>query len=349
VLSIGAGATDTIIQFGRIGDVVRLSNGHVVVAVGSDARWFDADGRHVRTGTRNGSGPGEIQGPILSLTRMAGDSVAATEMRGGQFKHVVLSPSGEFVRETRVDPEKLGRLGDWGECFVSVLPDLSMVRCEVTPSEREGGPNPGPGLLRRLRRLVHVSSNLDARHNLGYDIGLEQYGLNVGTSTYFVRHPFHARTHVAYGGTPMRIAIVTNPPYALEVWTASGVLERIIRRRDGRRSPSSIELDWAREQLIASERRYNPKMVDRVVTDVPTPDSLPAAVDLLMSSEGDILLQRFHVDSTIFDVFDARGAYVRELRFPSGFRPLHIADGYFTGIRVDVDDIPLVEVYQFRR
>jgi hypothetical protein len=40
---------------------------------------------------------------------------------------------------------------------------------------------------------------------------------------------------------------------------------------------------------------------------------------------------------------------VRELRFPTGFRPLHVADGYFTGIRTGVDDIPLVEVYQVRR
>ena len=347
VLSIGADdPRDTVYQFARIYGVVRLANGSVVVANNSEARWFDSTGTYTRSGTRQGNGPGEIAYDIIALTRMMGDSIAATEMRGGQIKYVVLSPVGDYVREHRVDGRKFAALGPWGECSVTVLADLSQVRCLAGIGEMR---NPGPGLLRSQRRLAHVPATLDSRHELGYDIGIEQFGLTVGPATTFVVHPFHARSHIAAGGTPPRIAIVTNPSYAIEVWTLDGRLERIIRRADGRRRPTEAEVAWARTQMTEDVRRYKPEIVNRVATDVPTPDSLPAATDVVIGAHGEILLKRFHPDSSVYDVYDSGGAYLAELRPPARFTVFQVDGDYLTGVRFTDDDVPLVEVYRLAR
>jgi hypothetical protein len=350
VLSIGAtDSPDTVYQFARVYGVVRLANGSVVVANNSEARWFDSTGTYTRSGTRQGNGPGEIAYDIIALTRMVGDSVAATEMRGGQIKYVVLSPTGDYVREHRVDGQKFAALGQWGECRVTVLTDLSQVRCLRSVEDGARAPNPGPGLLRRHYRLAHVPATLDVRHELGYDIGLEQFGLTIGPRTHFVVHPFHARSHIAAGGAPPRIAIVTNPDYAIEVWTPGGRLERIIRRTDGRRRPTDAEVAWARAQLTTYARRYEPQVIDQIVNGIPTPDSLPAATGLVVGAHGEVLLKRFHTDSSVYDVYDSGGAYLAELRLPARFTVFQVDGNYVTGVRFTDDDVPLVEVYRVAR
>ena len=83
----------------------RLSNGTIVIgdALGSTIRFFDPGGKPVRTVGRRGSGPGEVQ-MLTWLGRCAADTVFAYDRR--QARMLVVSPSGEVVRQYRVPAEE---------------------------------------------------------------------------------------------------------------------------------------------------------------------------------------------------------------------------------------------------
>ena len=197
------------------------------------------------------------------------------------------APDGSYLDEQRVDGEKFNALGHWVECLQPRLPDGSRLGCQhdpnipVTATNRpsltaEGGwSDPGPGLLRQLKRRYVVSPTLDTAYPLGLDMGIESYGVDVGGRTQFVLHPLHAWTRVAFGGQPLRIAIATNPEWRVEVWTTTGRLERVILL-DGGRSAATYreqaigdslmrEQELRRAPVIPSRpRRYLPRCRHRI-------------------------------------------------------------------------------------
>jgi hypothetical protein len=67
-------------EFYRVSDLVRLSNGDVVVAVGNEIRIFSTAGTYSRTVGRAGDGPGEFQRPPL-LNLLEADSILAVDFR----------------------------------------------------------------------------------------------------------------------------------------------------------------------------------------------------------------------------------------------------------------------------
>lgn len=342
---------DTAQQFSYIVGAARLANGTVVVLEGSttELRWFDAGGRHVRTSRLQGRGPGELPF-VLDLVHLAGDTIL---LDGGRpVKQLFFAPTGEFAREEPLDDVGFRALGRWAECHTYVMPDRSRVVCQRPPGAAPRGPDPGPGLLRFFSQFVRVPWDLSQVDTMGLDGGIEQYGLDVGGSRpYFVVHPFHARSYLAGGGDPLRIAIVTNPQYSIEIWRPGAGLERIIRRVNGRVAPSQSQLDAVPEYL----RRYSfdTTHLARVLSDVPVPDSLPAAAGLVYAPGGELLVARespfFPHDTTHLDVFDAEGRFLGTLSLPPRLLVHEVGIDYILGVRYDDDDVPFVEVYRLER
>ncbi len=339
-------------QFTSVQHARRLSDGRVVVVddEGVELRWFDASGHHLRTVTRRGSGPGEFR-YVSALWRLPGDSVA---LQGGTgIKEAIFTPDGDYVREEALDYLRFRAMGHFGECGGPPLPDRSLLVCMELPGATPLPPDPGPGYLRHMMRFVRVPWTLDSMVPLGLDGGIEQYGVDLGQKwTNFVVHPFHSRSLTAAGGTPMRIAIVTNPEYSVEVWRPDGTLERILRRPDGRRAPTSAERSAADSELRAREMRgpnADPVLADKVVSAVPVPELLPAAVDLAVAPGGEVLVMRegwlVPQQASLVDVFDAEGRWLCTLRLPPRFRMLDVGDDYLLGVRYDESDVPFVEVY----
>ena len=346
----GADAMDSVAQFTRVTGAVRLSTGHVVVLHGDETRWFDPSGKYLRTSTRRGRGPGETQ-YATGIVRMPGDTVAIEQRR--PLKRVLIGPDGKVARDEAADDAKFRGLRRWAECREYVLPDLSRVACERIDAVTSRAPDPGPGLLRNYTRFVRVSRGLDSAIALGRDIGIEQFGLNLGgRSTTFIVHPFHARSYLAAGGSPWRIVIATNPEYDVEVWRPDGQLERTLRRPNARRAPTVMEREGA---IPALERRArnDRALADRIVASVPTPALLPAVTDLAVSDAGEILVGREGFlpsqPATIVDVFSRNGVYLGILRLPPRFRIHAVGADYVLGVRLDEDDVPSVEVLRLNK
>src|SRR5690606_809580 len=105
---------------GRIGALVRarpvmLSDGTLVVGhAGEGLLYFNPTGELVKTGGRQGSGPGEIVSNAVRVQRIRGDSVIVMDRAGSRVS--VFTADGEFAEyvNTRGDPAPffIGRLED---------------------------------------------------------------------------------------------------------------------------------------------------------------------------------------------------------------------------------------------
>jgi hypothetical protein len=361
ITSIGGDESDPQQHFQYVRSARRLPDGRIVIAVGGELRWFGPDGKYLRTMPRAGSGPGEFR--EIGGVQLRGDSIVLF----GDFqflKSAAYSRTGALLRDDRVDYGRIQRLGNWTECLLELFPDGSRTACRDDPTIPRTATNrprvngdPGPGLLREMQRLYLVPPALDTSYRLGALGGIEQFGLGgvAGSrSTRFYMHPFYSYSYVAAGGTPMRIALVTNPAYSIEIWTPTGKLERIIRRPSGKRVPTAAEKAAAvtsfGEQLLERHDSSNPAAI---LAKMPIPDSLPAAYGLVIGPDDELFVQRQGTwavpGASRFDVFDRSGRWLGELALPPRTRLLDAGRDNLLAVRIDDNDVPHLDVYRLHR
>ncbi|MEO7363168.1 MAG: hypothetical protein ABI120_22735, partial [Gemmatimonadaceae bacterium] len=86
---------------------------------------------------------------------------------------------------------------------------------------------------------------------------------------------------------------------------------------------------------------------------IPTPDSLPAARSMAVGDAGEILVMRegflpSHRES-VYDVFDAGGHWLGDLRLARRTTISEIGADYITTIRYDDLDAPHVEIFHLHK
>ena len=359
--SLGGVEADSNQHWRYVEAAAQLSDGRVVIAVDGQLRWFAADGSHFLT-TLAGDGPGEFR-HIAALYASAGDSLRVYDSRG--LKYAVFAPDGSLAYEHRTDTDKLRSLGRWTECANMYLADGARLMCQsdasiaVTASNRPnrsiagGSSSPGPGHLRRLHRVWLVTASLDSAFPLAVGAGIEQFGVTTGDRTSFVLHPFYSRSITAAGGEPFRIATALNPEYRIELWTPSGALERVIVREDARRAPNRDERTDAAAELRRDATFMNASETDRIIGEVPTPDSLPAMSGITITPRGELLVMRegqlpSHTHS-LYDVFDREGVWLGTIRVQGRRFIVSVANDTMLMYRISDDGVVLVEVYRYRR
>jgi len=98
MLDIGGVEATGAAQLARVRGVMRLSSGVVVVADAgsSELRFFTATGAHIRSASRRGSGPGEVEG--FDAAFAVDDTVYALDERGPL---VVFDSAGRYARSVR--------------------------------------------------------------------------------------------------------------------------------------------------------------------------------------------------------------------------------------------------------
>lgn len=364
----GIGADESVPEshFRFLKGATMLSNGSIVIAMDEDVRMFGPDGKFIKTVARRGNGPGEFQS-VGTLLRLPNDTILiAQAMVEGGRKIALFTPDGTFIREERPDAQAFGRLGPWRECVSRVFPNRAWLGCKsdstipASPTNRpsvllaNGMSSPGPGLLRQLNRWHLISPKIDTSYPLGIYGGIEQYGVSGGGNggKMFIVHPYYSRSILNAGGSPYRIATVTNPQYEIQMWTETGKLDRIIRRSNGRAVPTAAEIDTARSLMRQRESRFmrgDAAAVEAMLKEVPTPDSLPAISNVLISDDGHIAVARFGTtlrDSVRYDIFTPNGRWLREFALPKRTYILEIGSRHMLISSYNDDDVPSVKAYR---
>lgn len=325
-LTVGGVSAAPPAQFTVVAQAARFADGRLVVleTETSELRFFDADGRHLRTAGGRGEGPGEFQ-YATTFARLPGDTLLLEAID----RYIAFAPNGDYVGEWRIDSSDLVARERAACGPGALLADGSLLYCSV--GRPEVGGRWGSRLVARQLRVTPDGTELP----LGFYVGADQGAL------------FSSGTWVASGGSPMIVAVVNNPEYSVEVWSPDGRLMRIIRRLDGRRAPTEQEVEAAMEMAM------RPPPMGPAPATPETPDSLPTAFGLTVGIRGDVWVRRAPVhgmqDQTVFDGFDREGRFRGEFRFDGYFWLYEVGDDYLLGARLDEMGVPHIQLHRLVR
>ncbi|HEX7239023.1 MAG TPA: hypothetical protein VF263_02055, partial [Longimicrobiaceae bacterium] len=242
LLDVGVADGDPAYQFGRVVGALRLPDGTLVVAdrQSRELRFFDRDGRHVRTAGGKGGGPGELQS-MHRLLRARGDSVAVWDDQSSRLS--LFSPRGDFVRSTTVEPEReslvLQAEGVFADGSLLVTPLFNWVF------------RPGTEEARDTAVYVRYSAEGAALDTLGRFPGTQTItvtGRENGGWALRGNVPFGLNTFRAVHGD--RLYVADNERYQVAVYDRAGALVQVVRaaRQPQPLTPAEIE-SYKRDQL----------------------------------------------------------------------------------------------------
>ena len=322
MVSIGGGGGPPPAMFAVVTRASRLSDGTIVVLENetSELRFFDPGGAHLRTVGGHGEGPGEFE-YAESFVRLAGDTLLVD----AGARHLLFSPTGDYVRQTMIDVERHFSGERAVPCAHSrLLPEGSFLVCEAASDD-------SPAMRGAIppTRVIRVAPD-------GTEAVLGHYWNRWGVLS--------APTWIASGGSPPVVAIAPNPEYSIEVWSLDGGLTRIIRRLDGRRAPTDKEVAAA----VADMQRFGGPPDDEE-----PPDLVPAVFGVTVGITGDLWVRRepfvrMH-DETVFDVFDGQGRFRGEVGFEGYFWLYEVGENYVLGARLDELEVAHIQLHRLSR
>ena len=325
-LSIGGVSAAPPAQFTVVMQAARFGDGRLVVLENetSELRFFDAEGRHLRTAGGRGEGPGEFE-YASTFARLTGDTVLVEAID----RYISFASNGDYVGEWRIDSSDLVAR-ERAACGPSaLLADGSLLHCAL--GQPETGGRWGSRLVAQHLRVTPDGTELP----LGFYVGPDEGVL------------FSSGTWVASGGSPMIVAIVNNPEYSVEVWSPEGRLVRVIRRLDGRRAPTDQEVEAAMEMAM----RLPP--MGPAPTRPEIPELVPTSFGLTVGIHGDVWVRRAPVrgmqGETVFDAFDREGRFRGEVRFEGYFWLYEVGDDYLLGTRLDELGVPHIQLHRLVR
>ena len=338
-------------QFSRIGGVIRLSDGTIVVADGasSELRFFDSTGRHVRTVGRPGQGPGEFTRLEL-IARLRGDTIVAGGYTGVPS---FFSPSGVFLRQAR-QPGSGGDVPPGPRVQLGVFDDGSRL---VGVVSMEAQTTNAPGRWVDSLSAFIIEPDGTVRRPFG----------NVPHLT-FVRgetrpHPPWLAPILAMATDGRSLFLGFGNEYAIRVYSADGKLTRVIRRRWSPVKITDADIDtfvtewskrWIKETGAEGERRK------RDLRDDPYSDIVPAFSQFIADGTGGVWVREAHIADapgagqlntmpivpSTWSVFDAQGRWSGDVTMPARFMPMDIGAEHVLGVARDSDGVETVVMYR---
>lgn len=325
------------LEFGEIIDVDVDSRGRLIAldAMAKAYHVFGPDGAHLFSVGRPGNGPGEFSDPFQLLV-LPGDSVVVPDV--GTARASVFGPDGSFARTFAVD-------------FL----DLA--------ARRWGVADDGTLFARRASATADVIVRLDrtgaAVDTIAY---LESpYQLSEADGRVALLAPVPVWAALPGGG----VAHGHSHRYRITVADATGAVRRVFTLPVSPAPFTESHRDAVRAGFreVAAKQGLPEAMVDQVLATVSFWDELPLIGELLPGPDGALLVQRaaaprdmrfdrmnvYRTDwirGSTWDVFDADGRYLGELRFPSRVQLFAARNGLLYGIRADELDVPSIVRYR---
>lgn len=340
ILDLGVVEGEPAYQFSRVTDAVVLSDGRIAIAdAGSgEIRYFDGEGRHLRSVGGRGDGPGEFQWPG-ALMRLRGDSLLVHDRRNQRLS--LLGAQGDLVEERSLAGTVPLDVYGW-------LPDAHRMaaRPRVASAER-----PRDGRHQRMLQLVAVDRSGSVADTLLTAPGGETYITSQGDRLWVLGLPFGRSTRVAMGED----RLVTGYTERLEyrVRDHSGRLLRIVRTEHEPRAVTEDAVErfiGLRVEGIEGENRR--REVRRLYRAAPTPQTMPAFQDLMVDEAGRIWVRSyepFRDDGSRWDVYSPDGRVRAVAELPARFTPYWIGEERVLGRWRDELDVEHVRVYRLLR
>jgi hypothetical protein len=365
-LEIGATDGETAYVFDRVNAAFRLGDGAVVVADGRsfgrvfELRFFDDNGRHIRTVGRRGQGPGEFL-DFSRVLRLNGDSILIFDNRNARL---TIYTSDGTLAGTRSTTEING--------MHSKPSLLTSVGRGLTGPNLVGRSNDGwflvqyrngdkpTGYSRDTVFLLVVDPDGPALDTLPRQPSTEFAAASNerGTS----RSPLPFSYNLVAAPWKDGVIVGTGEAYELRHYDADGGLKMIIRRND---APSTELTEDLKDQYLGSGPRgwaTTPMRFGGVtgaspkeqVAMLPSGHGIPSYTQLHVDDARRLWVKEYtflehRAQRSSWTVFDSSGLAVARASMPARMAITHIAAEHVVGIVRDSLGVERVHVYRIER
>lgn len=330
-------------EFSRIAGLATSTAGDIVVADGgsSELRVFSQRGQFLRSLSRSGSGPGEMQ--TITWFGHSGDSLFVADGMSGTVSTFTVGDG--FVTRQR---------------FEGGLP---LVRARL----RSGTFIVEPNVMRRMHVKLDEVSRDTVRVGLVADPAhadsIEWLGSFPGNSFFGYRHSqvadglagsfYTLGGQVVSGASGDRVWIGDSALDSIAIYDSGGQLVAHAVWPDPPESWDAATVDGTMKAALA--KVDTPDQVSRVRTLYEAklrPAHQPFFTSFLAGPSGDMWIERFRLDENeprSFVVFDSRGAVVTRVSLPAGLEPKEISEDFVLGVTRSDLDVETVVRHPLRR
>lgn len=326
-------------QFNQIANLRRLSDGRILVTMGPDLRFYDAQGKYLNKAGGRGRGPGEFQ-YVQDLHVLRGDTLLALN-----FRHKVwLTPQGVFVRQEQMTMDGLNRDG-WFSEGASLLPNGHLLAMQY---EQE---KPNDPRMQQLHRPVLRYSLFDPSANVVTPLivsgGLRQItipGGRGGGVQAFTPHAQHA-----IGSD--RVFVGDNDTTFIRSFTLDGRPLHTIKVANGAVRVTDADLNAARQRTLAriGDNQQRRAEYERSWADVPKPTRFPYWGTAMVDKVGNLWISDYATPRSGprgWNVFSDEGRLLARVTMPDRFTPKEIGLDYILGVTRDEFDVEYVQLYR---
>jgi hypothetical protein len=338
----------------RSGRAFLLADGRLVIAnVGTnEIRYYDAQGRFIRSVGGDGDGPGELRSPFV-LIPLEGDSVATGDLRLARLS--IFDPEGEFVRSASYRDFPM---------FAPVA-QLSPGRYLFsTMAYAVTGEETGTVRAERFSMDIAVLDEATSMETIASVPWVEMAIAPMGSTPPMMgpRPRSFGQTTFVAGHPGGGFVVADNARPEFELRDATGNLTTVVRwPLEARRitaDDAQRELEWRLDRSATPETRR--MLSESLGQHPPAPDAMPffgcayyacADMGMLTDTEGNTWVLEYVPAAEAaaphrFLVFDARGVWLGRVEVPAGAGVVWIGSDRLVAKSTTDLGVEIVSVYR---
>lgn len=362
IVDIGGQGADAAGDVDRVAGPVRLSDGRIAFANGgtNELRIFDADGKHLVSSGRAGSGPGEYQMP-MGVWVGQGDSLLVFDAMVQRLS--VVAPDGTFGRTFRLGGGAGLAMPTNGRFDFAVPSECFADGSVVGVSQTFAINQKREGRYRDSVTMMRYGSDGTVLDTLGRFPGpeMETMTLTIGTQSMAAPQPVPLGKQSVNAVSAGRFYLAQNNSWEIEVRALDGTLTSLIRVAAKPTPLTAADIESHRkEQLEAMEalpqvRNLPQNLKDQItarVREAKYPESLPFLSSILLDPVGNLWaneVMKPGIKEARFAIVDSTGQLLGRVILPADFRLTAIGTDRVYGVWKDAEDVEHVRVYPLRK
>ena len=331
-LLFGSEEEDKNFQFYRVYSVKQLSNGNIAVSNSGthELRFFDSDGKFIKSTGQSGQGPGDFgDWSSMKLHKYSADSFLVND--NANIRGQIFSNDGELITVHSI--EKINNSGT--PSITGVYTDTSILILAVIGSGAMRPGNPGEiiqhefGFHRLLPDWTYdkMVFKIPARPRIENEFR--------GTTT-FPYIPLTADPIYVTDSKNGALFSIASEPTITRVDT-TGIITHTYEWNLPRTKTDSIWDRYKEEyylEPLSSTPDRKAQYEHMLSQDLPIPENIPAISDLKIDVEGNIWAKRFALpwdETGVWDILSSNGSWLTTIEVPQSFTITEIGGDYLLG------------------